>query len=217
MRVIQLLSAGEASEMKSKFSDGDFSDGKATAHGAAADLKRNRQILSGHPVMIAIWPVLRSKLFNSVELTCYAYPQQFVGVRLNTYGVGDYYGWHVDLASMEGVRTDLSFTLFLSNSDDYEGGELELNHGTHISRVKGEAGQIVIYPTGVLHQVKPVTKGRRTAIIGWIRSHVKYQEQRELLLELILEISKLRKKGVPESDLMPLNYCYQGLVRTLSD
>lgn len=217
MRVFQLFTSQEAQALCERFSDADFTDGRGSAHGYAAELKSNRQILGSHPVVKGVLAELNTKFGSHPEIAHYAYPARCVGIRINSYGEGDAYGWHVDQATMDGFRTDLSFTVFLCDRAEYDGGELELNHGTHRSQVKGEAGQVVIYPTGVPHQVRMVTRGRRLAIVGWIRSHVKYQEHRELLFNMAIEISRLRGNGVPDSDLEPLRFCYQGLVRTLSE
>jgi PKHD-type hydroxylase len=80
-------------------------------------------------------------------------------------------------------RTDVSMTLFLT--DDYEGGELELlwSNG-YAQKVKEPAGTLVYYPSGVMHQVLPVIKGRRVAMVGWFQSHIPNPQERELLSEV---------------------------------
>lgn len=217
MRLFQLYTPEKVSEFREALSGANFSDGKATAIGAAAGKKANRQLLDNDSAGVELLNQLRQKIMASREIACYAYPQRLVGMRVNAYQPGDYYGWHVDVANMDGYRTDMSFTLFLSEPEHYQGGELELNYGTHINQIKAKAGQLVIYPTGVRHQVKEVTKGERMAVVGWIRSMVRHQEQREMLFNLALEIGKLKKRGLPDSDLEHLNYCYQGFLRTLSE
>lgn len=217
MRIFQLFTSEEVCGLRQMVAGADFVDGRASAHGYAASLKSNRQISANHPVMKDVLAELNNKLASHTDIAHYAYPARVVGVRINSYGEGDAYGWHVDNANMDGFRTDLSFTVFLNNRDEYEGGELELNHGTHMTQAKGEAGQVVIYPTGVPHQVRRVVSGQRMAIVGWIRSHIKQQEHRDLLFNMAVEIAKPRGSGVSDPSLEPLRFCYQGLVRAFTD
>jgi PKHD-type hydroxylase len=99
-------------------------------------------------------------------------------------GPGDGYGRHVDNAFMDGGRSDLSFTVFLSAPDHYEGGALVLEqpHGEEAFRLP--AGHALIYPSTLLHRVEPVSDGERLVAVGWIQSRVRSAERRELLFEL---------------------------------
>ena len=94
------------------------------------------------------------------------------------------YGWHVDDPIMGGTRSDLSFTLFLTDPESYEGGALILDGSDGISEVKLKPGEAVLYPTGALHQVAPIARGHRMAIVGWVRSLVRRADQREILFDL---------------------------------
>ena len=89
------------------------------------------------------------------------------------------------------------------------------NHGNHIIKVKGNAGQVVVYPTGLLHRVTPVTSGRRVCFIGWIKSNVPAQEDRDALFTLATEISRLKEAhGDKDSD--KLSYVLQHMTRALA-
>jgi len=94
------------------------------------------------------------------------------------------YGSHVDNALMNGHRTDLSFTLFLSTPSGYEGGELVMEDSSGERAWKPEAGGLLLYPSTTLHRVAEVTRGARLAVVGWIESRVRSAERREILFDL---------------------------------
>jgi PKHD-type hydroxylase len=103
------------------------------------------------------------------------------------------YGTHVDAAIMDGQRTDLSFTLFLSDPDSYDGGELVLEENEGDTAIKLPAGGLVLYQTTSLHRVAEVTRGERLAIVGWIRSYIRSPEHREILFDLDQSVAALRE------------------------
>jgi PKHD-type hydroxylase len=78
-----------------------------------------------------------------------------------------HYGKHVD-SMFNGTVRKLSFVLQLSNPKDYEGGELRLHLGDAPNVMKKEQGTIVVFPSPTLHEVTPITKGRRYSLVGWI-------------------------------------------------
>lgn len=105
------------------------------------------------------------------------------------YGPGGHYGVHTDNAVVHDengwpVRTDMSFTLFLSDPDTYDGGALLVRDRVGDREFRPEAGSAVLYPTGQLHGVTPVTRGERLVCVGWIQSLVRRADQRELLFDL---------------------------------
>jgi len=85
---------------------------------------------------------------------------------------------------MDGMRTDVSFTLFLSEPESYDGGELVIESASGEDAVKLEPGNLVAYPSTALHHVAPVTRGERLAAVGWARSFVRDAARRELLFDL---------------------------------
>jgi len=117
------------------------------------------------------------------------FPKSMVNPRFNLYEAGGFYGKHADSAFMGGsrrqIRTDISTTLFLTDPDSYDGGELALEYtsGARMA-VKEPRGTMVFYPSGVMHQVMPVTRGRRIAFVAWIESHIQDPQKRELLTEI---------------------------------
>jgi PKHD-type hydroxylase len=78
-----------------------------------------------------------------------------------------HYGKHIDCMSNGAVRK-LSFVLQLSNPKDYEGGELQTHTSSTPDVMKKEQGTIIAFPSYILHEVTPITKGKRYSLVGWI-------------------------------------------------
>jgi len=121
--------------------------------------------------------------------------KRIVKLLLSRYERGMAYGAHVDDAMMGGQRTDLSFTLFLSDPQTYEGGELVIERTEGDRAFKLPAGHLLLYPSTTLHRVEPVTRGVRLAAVGWVRSLVREEAQRELLFDLDQAVQLLRDGG----------------------
>ena len=164
-----------------------FVDGRETAGARLAPHKRNEQISRQAPEMAEVTRILLEALKRSDAFRNSAYPQQLHSVLVSRYRPGMEYGWHVDEAVMGDAvpwRSDMSITLFLNAPTDYDGGELALESGSGQMQVKLPARGMVCYPTGQLHCVRPVTRGERLAVIGWIQSLVRDPGAREALWDL---------------------------------
>jgi PKHD-type hydroxylase len=85
---------------------------------------------------------------------------------------------------MSGGRSDLSFTVFLSEPDAYDGGSLVLEDPSGEESIRLPAGHAIVYPSTLLHRVEPVTRGERLVAVGWMESRIRHRDQRELLFEL---------------------------------
>ena len=161
-------------------------DGSMTATG---QVKRNIEISTGssHHAFSKeiIDALLTDKVFNA-----YTFPVAIHNILFTRTGQGMFYGPHVDTPILDNGRRDLSFTLFLNSPEDYEGGELVLFTNPEIKRIKMLPGQMIIYPTKYLHEVKQVTKGERMVCVGWIESQIPRDDDRESLYIL--------KKGLDE-------------------
>ena len=215
MRLFNIFTAKEVSEIVAYAEKQKFQDGKETAHGKAKEIKENEQLSTKNP-QVAKWAEqIKFKFLNDPGLKAYTHPQEFVGLRINSYKPDQFYDWHVDMGVMGGVRTDMSFTVFLTPRSEYEGGELEIKHGTHTVKVKGDAGNVIIYPTGLLHRVTPVTSGRRICFIGWIKSNIPAADDRDALFTLTNEIGRL-KKEYADTDIDKLSYVLQHMTRALA-
>lgn len=179
--------------------DAQFASGKATAGWAAREVKNNEQA-AGPAAQAAIEQVKAALLGNSLFQSA-ARPKTFVKLLVSRYKPGMAYGSHVDDALMGGVRTDLSFTLFLSEPESYEGGALVIEEADGESDIKLPPGHLVLYQTTSLHHVSEVTKGERLAIVGWVRSFIRSPEQREVLFEMDQVIARLRAGQAPRAEL----------------
>jgi PKHD-type hydroxylase len=215
MKIFNIFSPEEAGKIYASLAGQSFADGKETAHGAAKDKKQNMQLSTSNKVMKGVSDLIQQKFVSNIQLRAYTYPQEFVGIRANSYDVGEHYDWHVDMGVMGMTRTDMSFTIFLTPKEVYEGGVLEMDFGTHKAKVKGSPGQVVIYSTGVLHRVTPVTQGRRLCVIGWIKSNVPSVEDREALFTLASEIGRIKSEHKLETS-DKLSYVMQHMIRALS-
>ncbi|MBY0422781.1 MAG: Fe2+-dependent dioxygenase, partial [Parvularculaceae bacterium] len=127
------------------------------------------------------------------------------------------YGSHVDAPYMDGVRTDLSFTLFLSPPDAYEGGELVLEGLGAEDLVKLPAGALVLYPSTSVHRVETVRSGRRLVAVGWIKSRVRSAEARAAIFELEQATSALRSTAAPVEILDRLQNVHNNLLRLFGE
>lgn len=163
--------------------DSFWSDGRVTAKGRAREAKNNLQALSTGPAK-GVLETLSTAIFSHETIRSAAQPAAFARIMLNRYDAGMEYGAHVDAPYVDGVRTDLSFTLFLSSPEDYDGGELHIDSAGAEDIVKLAAGSLVLYPSTSLHRVARVTRGARLSCVGWIKSRVRSPHDRETLFEL---------------------------------
>jgi PKHD-type hydroxylase len=186
----RLLTAEDVARFRERLDAAQWYDGKVTAGYQSARAKNNLQLREEDPlarelgdVLIGILP--RNLLFMSAAVPFKIFPPLF-----NCYGEGQGFGTHIDNAirpvkdSPHRVRTDLSMTVFLSEPDEYDGGELvvEDSYGSH--SIKLPAGHAVLYPASSLHRVNEVTRGKRIASFFWIQSMVRDDAHRRLLFDL---------------------------------
>ncbi len=174
--------------------DSLFSPGKATAGWHARERKHNLQARAEPPVQSLLARVADALTAHPLIRSA-ARPRTLVRLLLSRYDTGMSYGTHVDDALMDGQRTDLSFTLFLSDPRDYEGGRLVIDEPAGERAFAMQAGDMLLYPSTSLHRVEPVTQGRRLVLVGWIRSQVRSAEAREILFDLDRVIAALRASG----------------------
>ena len=161
----------------------EFGDGKATAGRYAREVKANLQALPSKGREAIFEKVRRALMAHEVFLAA-ARPKRFARLLLSRYRDGMEYGLHVDDPIMNGARTDLSFTLPLSEPGAYEGGGLCIDDGIEERVIRPGAGDAVLYPTSALHRVEPVSAGERLAVVGWATCRVRDAVRRELLYDL---------------------------------
>jgi PKHD-type hydroxylase len=162
----------------------EFVDGRATAGWHARLVKNNLQAASGDRAGTALRQTLATKIGDNPLFRLAARPKSLTPFLLSRYEPGMNYGSHVDDALMNGVRSDLSFTLFLSDPASYDGGALVIETPAGEDDIKLPAGSLVAYSSTTLHRVAPVTRGVRFVAVGWARSFIPDAARRELLFDL---------------------------------
>ena len=159
-------------------------DGSSTAGWHARGLKRNQQLDGATALHQQLAARLENLLTTQPLLQAAAFPRRIHGLLFSRSGVGEGYGRHVDNAWMRGGRSDLSFTVSLSEPESYGGGDLVLESPGGEESFRLQAGHALVYPSTLLHRVEPVTAGERLVAVGWIESRIRHADQRELLFEL---------------------------------
>ncbi|UTW60279.1 Fe2+-dependent dioxygenase [Kordiimonas sp. SCSIO 12603] len=171
--------------------DALYEDGKKTAGRTARRVKSNLQARPDAVEVKGALKLIEKALMNHPVFKAAALPQKFAKLMINRYGPGMQYGTHVDDPIIAGTRTDLSFTLFLSDPETYEGGELVLCKHDGEEKVKLPKGALTLYPSTTLHHVAEVTEGTRLAAVGWVQSRVRLAEHREILFDLHTALAQL--------------------------
>ncbi len=199
-----------------------WKDGVATAGRIASQVKRNEQAdLTGNK-----GNKLHDFLFNAVKhnrvVQIASRPNKWSRVMVSRTMDSGGYGMHIDNAIMGGgvnwMRTDLSFTLFLSEPETYEGGELVIDLAGSTQSFKLKAGDLLLYPSTTLHQVSDVLNGERLVCVGWIESRVRDPSQRELLFDLQNLRTELAKTVEEQSaELLTLDKSISNLLRMWAD
>lgn len=195
-----ILTAAELKQIRERLTDEDFLEGRLTAGGRAREVKNNLQTNRSSDRMSDIQRMLLAAFDRNGVFKTVAAPRKIIPPRFNLYKVGMYYGDHVDNAMMgdadDPVRVDCSFTLFMNDPSEYDGGELVIKSGYGIQSFKLPAGHMIVYPTYSFHEVRPVTRGERLACISWLQSLVRDVTKREVLLDLAM-VSQMVDSGNP--------------------
>jgi PKHD-type hydroxylase len=182
--ISDMLDAAGVADARRVLAGAAFADGRATAGWHAKLVKNNLQASSSDRHVIALREAIAAKILAHPLFRLAARPKALTPLILSRYEPGMDYGSHVDDALMNGMRTDVSFTLFLSDPETYEGGALVIETSGGEDDVKLRAGAMVVYASTTLHRVAPVTTGVRLAAVGWARSFIRDPAKRELLFDL---------------------------------
>jgi len=198
----------------------DWTDGRVTAGSQAATVKNNLQLPEASPVAQQLRALALEALSKNPAFFSAALPKRIHPPLFNRYGgEANSFGNHVDNAirthpeSARHVRTDLSFTLFLNDPADYDGGELIIEDGMGGRAVKLPAGHLILYPSYSVHRVEAVTRGARLACFSWLESMVREPQRRALLHELDMSIVALRGEQGETDTAVRLTSCYHNLMR----
>ena len=217
----EVLSAAQVAEARAKLQAADWADGRVTAGYQSAKAKDNAQLPETSAVARELGAMVLEALSRNSTFFSAALPKRIYPPLVNRYEGGQSFGFHVDNAVRydrsrgvaEAVRTDLSATLFLSEPDEYDGGELIIEDTYGTQSIKLPAGQMVLYPGTSLHRVTPVTRGARLASFFWIQSMVRDDGQRRLMFELDLSIRRLTQDIPDNPALIQLTGVYHNLLR----
>lgn len=217
----EVLDAAELRRARAILDGAAWGDGRATAGVQSAQAKNNRQLPQEGETTRALQAIVlagleRHRLFFSAALPRHVFPPLF-----NRYaGEANSFGSHVDGAVRYApggavrVRTDVSCTLFLSEPDAYDGGELVVEDTFGEHRVKLPAGDMVLYPGTSVHRVEPVTRGERLASFFWVQSMVRSDERRRLLHDMDTHLMRLRSTvGETDPAVVGLTGTYHNLLR----
>jgi PKHD-type hydroxylase len=184
MTIAGVLSPDDLSSISEALDRVEFIDGRETAGWAAKTVKNNMQARQGDAALDASRALVKERLMGNGLFAMAARPKQMSNLLFARYEPGMEYGAHVDDAIMGGMRSDISFTLFLDEPETYDGGELVMETSAGESAVKGPAGSVFLYPSTTLHRVAKLHSGVRRVCVGWLQSHVRNADQREILFDL---------------------------------
>lgn len=219
LHIPQVLSKAEVAALRTELAAHDWVDGARTSGAQAAQLKHNLQFPADSPAFAGLSQRVADALARHPLFVSAALPRHMLPPMFNCYRGGGQYGNHVDNALQRDrfsgvqVRTDVSTTVFLSEPEEYEGGELivEDTYGEH--EVKLAAGDAIVYPSTSLHRVEPVTEGARIAAFLWTQSWVRDAWQRKMLFDLDMTILKLRGQLGDSEEVLSLTSHYHNLLR----
>ncbi|MDP2903072.1 MAG: Fe2+-dependent dioxygenase [Methylovulum sp.] len=224
IEIPEVLSSQTLQQCRDLLACAPWADGLITAGTQSAQVKNNWQLPEQTQQCQALRSIISDALSQNALFLSAALPKRIFPPLFNRYeGEHNTFGNHIDNAvrhctlSGQRVRTDLSATVFLSDPDSYEGGELviEDTYGQHA--VKLAAGDMVLYPGSSLHRVEPVTRGARLASFFWIESMVRETERRRLLFEMDMAILELRNTQGDCTPAINLTGCYHNLLRMWAD
>ncbi len=197
VRIPQLLSTAEAARFRRVLETAPWVDGKVTAGAQSARAKHNLQVPEEAPEARELGQIILTALGQNEAFVSAALPMRVFPPLFNRYDAGMDFKAHVDNAvrfapGLIRMRTDIASTLFLSEPEDYDGGELVIEDTYGEQRIKFAAGDMVVYPATSLHRVEPITRGSRWASFFWTQSMVRDDGQRRTLYDLDRAIQDIR-------------------------
>ena len=217
----QLLSPEEVTTASALLGDdAPWIDGRSSAGSQALAQKHNLQLAQDSERSHTLQRLVLAAVQREPLLLSAALPRRIFNPLFNRYDSrNSHYGAHIDgavlrsLATQEWVRTDLSCTVFLSEPDAYDGGELRVQDAGGERSFKFAAGDAILYPGTRVHEVTPVTRGVRLASFFWIESMVRSEEQRRILFDLDMNLLQLRAQLGETTQTTALTGVYHNLLR----
>lgn len=222
LHIPALLTPDELAYCRTTLINAQWGDGRETAGQQSAKVKNNLQLPRNSKTCLELGQIVlralgRNAIFNSAVLPYRVSPPLF-----NRYENGMSFGAHVDNA-IRGIwagevhtriRTDVSSTLFFSDPDEYDGGELVIHSNGNEQAIKLPAGDMVLYSTTVLHNVTPVTRGSRLAAFFWSQSMIAEESRRQIMFDLDIQVTSLRDRlGDEDPAVLSLTNIYHNMMR----
>ena len=218
LHIPEVLTREQVTDFRARLDTAQWTDGRETVGSLGAQVKSNLQLAEASPLRRELGETILVALAKNPLFFSAALPLKYLPPRFNRYTDGGTYGFHVDGSIMnlghgDQLRSDVSCTLFLTDPDEYEGGELIVSdtYGEH--EVKLPAGDAIVYPSSSLHKVAPVTRGARLASFFWVQSMVRDDGERRLLFEMDASIESLRRAGADAGAVLQLTGVYHNLLR----
>ena len=197
--------------------ESDWEDGKKTAGSLASKVKNNLQLNRNSAISKNNAGFIVNKILTNTLIKSFALPKKIHGIMFTKSSKGMRYGRHVDNAYMSSGRADLSFSIFLSKKNSYEGGELVVENINTENKFKLNQGEIIIYPSTYLHSVEEIINGERLVCVGWIESYVKSIEEREYLFDIDAGARGILAKYGRSDELDLIFKSYSNLLRVLGN
>ena len=219
LHVPGILSPERVANFRATLNEAAWGDGRTTAGHQSIRVKHNRQLPEDDPDARRMGDEIVEALRTNSLFMAAAVPLKVFPPLFNRYEDGGNFGTHIDNAirtaagTAHRIRTDLSATLFLSEPDDYDGGELAVEDTYGVHSVKLPAGDLVLYPASSLHHVNAVTRGRRLGAFFWIQSMVRDDGCRTLLFDLDMAVQKLSRDVPDHPSGVQLTGIYHNLLR----
>jgi len=219
IRIPELISQEQAEGFRAELASADWADGRMSAGYLSQAVKNNAQLADNDPLATRIGERILAALERNARFTAAALPLKVLPPLFNRYTVSQGYGPHIDGAirpvhgTAHRIRTDLSATLFLSDPESYDGGELVVRDGFGDKRFKLASGDLLLYPGTSVHQVTPVTRGERLAAFFWIESMVRDDGARRILFDLDNAIQAIARELQGNEALVDLAGVYHNLLR----
>lgn len=216
-----LLSKKKLDEIHALIATAKFVDGKLSAGMMAQRVKNNDEIASDAAQLqrlnnLVMGPLVNHPIFQNAVL-----PHRVATPFFARYNEKQHYGEHIDDPVMgpmgQRYRSDVSITVFLTEPDNYQGGELRIRTHFGSQDVKLIAGSAVLYPSSSLHQVMPVTDGARLVAVTWAQSMIRDPQKRELLYELHQARESLLTEKPDAGVTKQVDHSYVNLVRMWAD
>ena len=213
----KLLTNEEINSIKTKINKEEelWENGKKTAGSLAANVKNNLQLSKNSEISKACTHLISKKILANPLIKSFTLPKTIHGVMFTKSSQNMKYGRHIDNPYMSTGRSDLSFTISLTDKSKYEGGELIIETLNDENSFKLNSGEIIIYPSTYLHSVNEVKSGERVVCVGWIESYVKSIEEREFLFDLEAGAKGLLAKYGRSDELDLVYKSYSNLLRLL--